>query len=446
VAPLKGCYPFAGLCGTAVVWKLAEALLGREHPFLDRHLDIVALATVADVVPLVDENRALALVGLRRLAQTQNPGLRALMRVAGVDPAACDEGAVGYRLAPRINASGRLCRPQSALGLLLTEDAAEASRLAQELEALNRERQAIEERILRAATEEIEGWPEPERRQRGYVVAGADWHEGVIGIVSSRLVERYGRPVVLIAGTDGDWKGSGRAPASFDLHGALAACAAELERFGGHRAAAGLTIRPDRVEAFRRTFAAHADAVLSDDDLRPQVEIDAIVSGGELGLPLCEELARLAPFGLGNPGVTLLVDGCELTELGAVGEGKHLRFRVRQRGRDAGAAIGFGLGPQLDRMRRPGLYDVAFRLQANRWNGTVSPQLVVRRVFEAHERYEELRTWLAEEWSRADGARSPAARAIFAELELAPGAERRSLLESEQFRELLDAPPLAAAA
>src|SRR6185437_12537505 len=193
-------------------------------------------------------------------------------------------------------------------------------------------------------------------------------------------------------------------------------------------------------------FGAHADAVLTDDDLRPRIAVDAIVAGSELGLGLCEELGRLAPFGLGNPGVTLLVAGCELTELGAVGEGKHLRFRVRQRGRDAGAAIGFGLGPQLDRMRRPGLYDVAFRLQANRWNGTVSPQLVVRRVFEAHERYEELRTWLAEEWSRADGARSPAARAIFAELELAPGAERRSLLESEQFRELLDAPPLAAAA
>src|SRR5215468_1094834 len=141
VAPLKGDYPFSGLCGTAVVWKLAEALLGREHPFLDRHIDVVALATVADVVPLVDENRAIALVGLRRLAQTQKTGLRALMRVAGVDPAACDEGAVGFRLAPRINAAGRLCRPEAALDLLLTDDPAEAKRLAEELEDLNRERQ-----------------------------------------------------------------------------------------------------------------------------------------------------------------------------------------------------------------------------------------------------------------------------------------------------------------
>src|SRR5207302_5499365 len=176
VAPLNGDYPFKGLCGTGVVWKLAQALLGPDHPFLDRHLDIVALATVADVVPLVDENRALARAGLRRLAQTQKPGLRALMRVAGVDPAACDEGAIGFRLAPRINASGRLGRPEAALELLLTSDVREADRLAQQLEELNRERQAVEERILRAAVAEIEHWPEERRGRRGFVVAGEDWH------------------------------------------------------------------------------------------------------------------------------------------------------------------------------------------------------------------------------------------------------------------------------
>jgi single-stranded-DNA-specific exonuclease len=446
VAPLKGDYPFTGLCGTAVVWKLAEALLGPGHPFLDRQLDVVALATVADVVPLLDESRALALSGLRRLAQTQKTGLRALMRVAGVDPAACDEGAIGFRLAPRINASGRLGRPEAALALLLTDDAAEASRLAEQLEDLNRERQAVEERILRAATAEIDSWPEARRRRRGYVVAGEDWHEGVIGIVASRLVERFGRPVVLIAGTaGGDWKGSGRAGSVFDLHGALSACSEHLERFGGHRAAAGLTIRPDRVEAFAAAFAEHADAALTEDDLRPRVAIDAIVAGRELGLPLCEELARLAPFGLGNPGVMLLVDGCELTALDTVGEGKHLRFRVRQRGRDAGSAIAFGFGAQLDRYRRVGLYDVAFRLQENRWNGTVAPQLVVRRIFDSDGRYEELRAWFAEQWRRGEAAWTPEARAVFEELELAAGSPR-SLLESERFRQLLEAPPLAEAA
>jgi single-stranded-DNA-specific exonuclease len=439
VATLKGAYPFPGLCGTGVVWKLAEALLGADHPFCERHLDIVALATVADVVPLLDENRAIARAGLRRLAQTPKPGLRALMKVAHVDPAAVDESTIGFRLAPRINASGRLCRPEAALALLLTEDAAEAARLADELEALNRERQAVEERILREAVDEIESWPESRRSRHGYVVAGEQWHEGVIGIVASRLVERYHRPVVLIAGAEGPWKGSGRSVPAFDLHGALAACAADLERFGGHRAAAGLSIRPERVEAFAASFAAHADGVLDDHDLRPSTRLDAIVPGPKLTLGLCTELSRLAPFGLGNPGVVLLVDGCELVDLQTVGDGKHLRFRVRQRGRDAGSAIAFGQGGQLDRLRRPGRYDVAFRLQENRWNGVCSPQLVVRRVFDADDRFADLRDWLAEEWRAGEQAWTPEARAIFRELELADGAQR-SLLESPSFRALLESP------
>ena len=445
VAPLKGDYPFTGLCGTAVVWKLAQALLGPEHPFLERHLDVVALATVADVVPLVDENRALALLGLRRLAQTQKPGLRALMRVAHVDPATIDESSIGFRLAPRINASGRLCRPEAALALLLTEDDREAHTLAEELEALNRERQAVEERILREAVAEVESWPEARRRRRGYVVAGDGWHEGVIGIVASRLVERYNRPVVMIAGTDGDWKGSGRSVPAFDLHAGLGACAAHLERFGGHRAAAGLTIAGDRVETFAAAFAAHADQVLTEDDLRPVTRVDAIVPGSKLNLELCSELGRLAPFGLGNPGVVLLVDGCELADLSTVGDGKHLRFRVRQRGRDSGSAIAFGMGGQLDRFRREGRYDVAFRLQENQWNGVSSPQLVVRRVFDAVDGFDELRDWLGGQWRAGEASWTPQARVIFEELELADGA-RRSLLESPTFRALLEEKPALAAA
>ncbi len=438
VAPLRGAYPFKGLCGTGVVWKLAQALLGPTHPFLDRHLDVVALATVADVVPLVDENRALALLGLRRLAQTQKPGLRALMRVAHVDPAAVDESSIGFRLAPRINASGRLCRPEAALALLLTEDAGEARTLAEELESLNRERQQVEERILRDAVDQVESWPESRRRRRGYVVAGEGWHEGVIGIVASRLVERYNRPVVMIAGADGDWKGSGRSVPAFDLHAGLGACASHLERFGGHRAAAGLTIAREQVEAFAEAFAAHADAALNDDDLRPVTRIDAVVPGSKLTLDLCSELGRLAPFGLGNPGVTLLVDGCEIAEASTVGDGKHLRFRVRHRGRDSGQAIAFGLGGQLDRFRRDARYDVAFRLTENRWNGVCSPQLVVRRVFDADERIAELRDWLAGQWRAGEAAWEPEARTIFAELELVEGGPWRSLLESTTFRALLD--------
>jgi single-stranded-DNA-specific exonuclease len=320
---------------------------------------------------------------------------------------------------------------------LLTEDEREAKELAEELETLNRERQLVEERILREAVDQVESWPESRRRRRGYVVAGEGWHEGVIGIVASRLVERYSRPVVMIAGSDGDWKGSGRSVPAFDLHGGLAACAGHLERFGGHRAAAGLTIARERIEAFGAAFAAHADDVLSEVDLRPVTRIDAIVPGAKLNLDLCSELGRLAPFGLGNPGVTLLVDGCEIAEASTVGDGKHLRFRVRQRGRDSGQAIAFGLGAQLDRFRRDARYDVAFRLMENRWNGVVSPQLVVRHVFDAVDGFEELREWLGDQWRAGEAGWTPEARAIFAELELVDGV-RRSLLESPTFRSLLD--------
>ena len=434
-------YPFPELCGTGVVYKLGQALHGVDSDIPKRHLDLVAMATIADVVPLLDENRTLATAGLRVLARTQKPGLQALMRASGVDPAAVDAGAVGFRLGPRINAAGRLGHPRAALELLLTGDADEARRLAQQLEELNQERQAVEGRILREAVATVDAWPEADKRRRAYVVAGEDWHEGVIGIVASRLVERFNRPVVLIAGGEGDWKGSGRSIPAFDLHGGLAACADLLGRWGGHRAAAGLSIAPENVAAFAQRFADHAAGLLVEDDLRPVTRIDGVVPRGTaLSLDLCAELARLAPFGLGNPEVTLLAPGCELGELATVGEGRHLRFRVRREGADAGAAIAFGSGSRLDVYRQAGRWDVAFRLAENRWNGTVSPQLVVRRIFPSAERFDELRDWLVGEYRKAAEARDPEAAAIFAELGLDVG--RRHLLESERFRALLE-PPVA---
>jgi single-stranded-DNA-specific exonuclease len=439
-------YPFPELCGTGVVYKLGQALFGVDSEIPKRHLDLVALATVADVVPLVDENRSLTIAGLRTLARTQKPGLRALMKVAGVDPAAVDAAAIGFRLAPRINAAGRLGHPRSALQLLLTDEVDEARRLADELEGLNRDRQAVEGRILREAIQQVEQLPEAKRRNRAYVLAGADWHEGVIGIVASRLVERFHRPVVLIAGGDGAWKGSGRSISAFDLHAGLGACAQFLERWGGHRAAAGLSIDPENVDAFADAFAAHADGVLGDEDLQPTVAVDAIVPPNTpLTLDLCGELARLAPFGLGNPNVTLLAPGCELAELSAVGDGKHLRFRVRRDGADCGSAIAFGQGARLESYR-DGAYDLAFRLEENRWNGTVAPQLLVRQAFVADERVTSLRAWLAGEFRKPASSRDATAQAIFDELELAEGGARRHVLESERFRALLAEPALSRAA
>jgi single-stranded-DNA-specific exonuclease len=442
VATRPSDYPFPELCGTGVVFKLGQALFGVDDDIPKRHLDLVALATIADVVPLLDENRALAIAGLRTLARTQKPGLQALMRTAGVDPATVDAGACGFRLGPRINAAGRLGHPRAALELLLTEDRDEAKRLAESLEELNRDRQAVEQRIFREAVAEVESWPEERRARRAYVVAGADWHEGVIGIVASRLVERFNRPVVLIAGGDELWKGSGRSIPCFDLHGGLGACAHLLERWGGHRAAAGLSLLPENVEPFAAAFAEHARGLLAEDDLAPSTRVDAIVPRHiRLTLDLCAELAQLAPFGLGNPEVMLLAPGCELGDLATVGDGKHLRFRVRREGTDAGAAIQFGAGAWLESYRGGGRCDVAFRLTENRWNGTVSPQLVVRRVFSAAPRFDELRDWLVAEYRKPAAARDAEASAIFAELQLELG--ERHLLESPRFRALLATEPPA---
>jgi single-stranded-DNA-specific exonuclease len=452
VATRPSAYPFPELCGTGVVYKLGQALFGVDSEVPRRHLDLVALATIADVVPLVDENRSLAIAGLRALARTAKPGLRALMQSAGVDPATVDAGAVGFRLAPRLNAAGRLGHPREALELLLTEDEVEARRLADSLEELNRERQAVESRILREAVAQVESWPPEHRARRAYALAGADWHEGVIGIVASRLVERYHRPVVLIAGTDGDWKGSGRSIPAFDLHGALGACAGLLGRWGGHRAAAGLSIAEENVDAFATAFAEQAATVLDEHDLEPTTSIDAVVArGADLSLDLCAELRQLGPFGLGNPTPTLLAPGCGLAELATVGDGKHLRFRVRRDGRDAGSAIAFGQGSRLEVFRPDSLYDVAFRLEENHWNGTVAPQLVVRRVFQSAARFDELRAWLVAEYEKPPASRDAEAAAIFAELGLdevahATGAKRH-LLESSRFRALLATElPLARAA
>jgi single-stranded-DNA-specific exonuclease len=437
VATRPSGYGCADLCGTGVAHTLARALLGDDHPAVARSLDLVALATIADVVPLVDENRALAAAGLRALARTSRPGLQALMRSARVDPATVDSTAVAFRLAPRINAAGRLGRPDLALELLLTTDRDEADRLAAQLEELNRDRQGVEEKILREAMALVEAWPEARRARRGYVLWHEDWHEGVIGIVASRLVERFHRPVVLVAPSAHGWKGSGRSIVEFDLHAGLAACAAHLEGFGGHRAAAGLTISADRLDTFAEAFAAEADTRLAGVDLRPLTVVDAIVPAGSLSLELAQELDRLAPFGLGNPEPTLLVASVEAATPATVGEGRHLRFRIRQHGRDGGSAIAFGLGAQLDRVQPGGRFDLAFRLKENRWNGTISPQLVVRRLFDAAEAYDELRVWLAEEWRAGETSWTPEARTIFTELGLVTDGPSRQLLESETFRALL---------
>jgi single-stranded-DNA-specific exonuclease len=375
VHPSLGGYPCPDLCAAGVAYKLALALAADSDATADDDdLDLVALATIADLVPLRGENRRLVRAGLRALASTGKPGLRALMRVARVDPSGLDARSVGFRLAPRINAAGRLHRADAGVELLLTSDDARADAIALELDAANGERRFAEQRILFEAEARVrELGPRP-----AYVLAGEGWHPGVIGIVASRIVERTHRPAILIAlDADGSGTGSGRSIPAFDLLGALHAAAPLLERYGGHRAAAGLTIDAVRVEELREAFEAHAAAVLTADDLQPVERVDAIVGGAQLGLALADELAQLEPTGMGNPGVNLLVPAARLTDVRQMGEeGKHVRFAVEAGGGRC-RAVAFGCDGRLP-VGSDTPADATFRLERNSWNGAVEPRLRLR--------------------------------------------------------------------
>jgi single-stranded-DNA-specific exonuclease len=375
VHPALNGYPCPELCAAGVAHKLAGALLaaaGEDPAAADEDLDLVALATVADVVALRGENRRLVRAGLKALAATKKPGLRALMRVAKVDPLRVDAGVLGFRLAPRINAAGRLYRADAGLELILTDDADRAAEVADELDRVNAERRLTEQRILFEAERQVA----EQGDQAAYVLASDDWHPGVVGIVASRIAERYCRPAVLIA-LDGDsGTGSGRSVSGFDLLGALNACAEHLTRHGGHRAAAGLEIRRDDVDAFREAFRAHADVHLTEELRHPKERVDAVVAGDQLGMALAEELELLAPFGQGNPGVNLLVPAATLTDPRPMGENRHVRFTVEAGGTRA-RAVAFGCDGRLP-CESDGPVDATFRLERNEWGGVVEPRLVLR--------------------------------------------------------------------
>ncbi|HEY4812951.1 MAG TPA: single-stranded-DNA-specific exonuclease RecJ [Solirubrobacteraceae bacterium] len=370
-------YPCAELCATAVAYKLAQALFmagGRDPRELHRDLDLVALATVADVMPLTGENRTLVRRGLRALAATTKPGLRALMSVAGVDSAKVNERALGFALAPRLNAAGRLYRADAGLELILTSDPKRAEQIARELDGANHERRQIEQRIRFEAEAQMAELG----ARAAYVLAGDSWHPGVIGIVASRLVERSGRPVVMIALDGAEGRGSGRSIESFDLLAGLTACAGSLLGYGGHRAAAGVQIERGRVAEFAAVLDAHAEAILCPGDLIPVERVDAIVKGPELGMGLAEELQQLAPFGRGNPTVSLMLEDAVFRDSRPMGEGKHVRFSVESGGVRA-RAVAFGCGGRLD-VPDGEPVQATVALEVNEWNGVSEPRLLLRQA------------------------------------------------------------------
>ena len=377
VHPRLGGYPCPDLCAAGVAYKLAGALLeaaGEDPGAADEDLDLVALATVADVVSLTGENRRLVRAGLRKLSGTRKPGLRALMDVARVDPSGVDEGAIGFRLGPRLNAAGRLYRADAGLELLLTADPERARAIATELDTINSERRDVETRIRFEAEALLAEQSSP--GAPAHVLAAEGWHPGVIGIVAARIAERHYRPTVLIALDGDEGSGSGRSIPGFDLLAGLEAGADELLRHGGHRAAAGLTIARNRVERFREAFVAHAARTLTPADLVATERVDAVAPGDTLRLELAEELERLKPFGSGNPAVSLLVPAALLADPRPMGEGRHVAFSLAAGGARS-RCVAFGAGSSLP--APPGEpVDAAVRLEANRYNGSTEPRLILR--------------------------------------------------------------------
>jgi single-stranded-DNA-specific exonuclease len=378
-----GCdYPSKDLAAVGVTFALVMALrrtlreagrfgADRPEPNLKDALDLVALGTVADVVPLVGANRILVKWGLEELARTKRPGLDALKRVAGIAKGApVGAGQVGFRLAPRINAAGRLDDAGRGVRLLLTTDGREAAALAAELDRENQARQEIEKTILEEAIADAAA--RVKAGARGLVLHRPGWHPGVVGIVASRIVERFHRPAVLVGALDGVGKGSGRSIEGFHLYDAIAACAEHLVRFGGHKHAAGVTIAPESVPAFREAFEAHAARTITAEDLVPRTRIDGWVAAGDLGERAASDLARLGPFGAGHPEPVWALRGpaARARKLGA--DGRHLKLQLGG-GVDA---IGFGMGDRLEACA--GEVEAAFTLGFDEWDGVRRLQLKLK--------------------------------------------------------------------
>jgi single-stranded-DNA-specific exonuclease len=381
-----GCeYPFKELCGVGIAFKLLQALYGPEaNDETWPLLDLVALGTIADLVPMIGENRILVKHGLGHLAVTGRPGLRALAEVAGISlsgPGALTTGRVAFGLAPRINAAGRLDDATAAVRLLLTQDPFEARELAAGLDRQNRERQALEGEILDEALVRVSATHDL-ARDRAIVLASTDWHPGVLGIVASRLVERFGRPAALIGKQGDQTRGSVRSACGWHVAEALGRCADLLTHYGGHRAAGGFSLSPDRIEAFRERFLSLAAADLSDNALEPCLEVEAEVSLNDLDLDLVDILSQLGPHGLGNPEPILATRGSQVMRFARRVGRNHLKIRVRESG-GAGQtveAIGFNLGSYVELLDQPAppRVDLAFVPERNTWNGRDSLQLRVK--------------------------------------------------------------------
>lgn len=394
-----GCaYPFKGLSGVGVAFKLATAVRRRlrdegfegELPNLKQHLDLVALGTVADIVPLLDENHILVRAGLEVISSVANagnaavdtykgkPGIRALVAAADLKAESITAGHIGFVLAPRLNAAGRVGDPRLGVDLLMEVDPALARPRSEKLEVWNRQRQDLEREAHIEALAQVEAMKLTDEHH-SLVLASEKWHPGVIGIVASRMVEKFNRPSVLIH-LDGEvGKGSCRGVSGVHLVEVLERCSDSLIQFGGHKGAAGLSIKRENVARFREEFENAARDALGGESAKPELLLDGVVDFSELEMPLVETLERMAPFGAGNPQPVFATSGVEVVgRPESVGKGKHLKMRIRQRGQVVDS-IGFGLGGFLDDEDfLKGKLDVAYNAGVNRWRGSARVQIQIK--------------------------------------------------------------------
>lgn len=381
-------YPFGELCGAGVAyklaWRLATMAEGTERVSPEIRLlllDLLALAalgTVADVVPLVDENRVITRFGLSRCRTTAITGLTALIEAAGLAGEKIDAEGVGFRLGPMLNASGRMGHAREAVELFITEDRARADEIARGLCRLNDERRRTEKAIFEQASEMAEAAGMTGEDRRAIVLAHEGWHPGVVGIVCSRLVERYSRPAILMQDQGDLCTGSGRSIDGFDLHGAVGACAELLIGFGGHDMAIGLRLETARLGSFESAFIERANAGLGVDDLVRTARYDCEAGLGELSVASVKQLERLAPFGRANPSVRLLVRGVRVDgRAEAFGKtGDHLRVRLRDEHGGSVRSIGWRWAEMLERFRPGEMVDVLLEPKVSSWSGCVEPVLV----------------------------------------------------------------------
>jgi single-stranded-DNA-specific exonuclease len=376
-------YPDKNLAGVGVAFKLAQALLARNgtgasERMLESYLKIVAIGTIADVVPLTGENRVIAHFGLVGLLKPVQAGLDALLTVSGLAGKTVTAGDVGFRIGPRLNAAGRMENARDVIDLLTTSDAAQARQIAERLELLNRERQRVETEILREITIQMEKHPEWAARY-SLVLSGVGWHRGVIGIVAQRLVELYHRPTLVIGVEQGIGQGSARSIPNFHLLNALTQSSELFDRFGGHAQAAGFTLPAARIAELENRLEAYCRRVLKPEDLEPVLGVDAEIKLDEVDAGLYEKMSKLEPYGFGNPTPTFVARNVRLTEPPRVLKEKHLKFRATQGARSLDA-LGWGWAGRCPAFPAGQPVDLAFALDENVYMGRSSLQLILKDV------------------------------------------------------------------